>query len=75
MSFFLCVRHLLQDEPIGEGDGAGLAAQFGLSRRSVIDRIRVFIETMPPDGTGGKKLNFWKKAFQKAAREKYPYNV
>lgn len=74
-SFELCVRHLLRDEPIGKSDGAGLAGQLGLSRRSVIERIKIFVELFPPDGIGRRRLAFWREAFLEAAREKYSYNV
>lgn len=79
LSFELCVRHLLWDDPTDtvpdSPKGDGLAIKLGVDPRSISDRIKVFIETLPPDGTGGQRLNFWKKAFQKAAREKYHYKI
>ena len=71
ISFEMCVLHLIRGESIGESDlqdGKGLAALMGMSRRSVIDRIKGFLKRLPTDGRGGKKLARWSDVLLDVAR-------
>ena len=62
----LTVRALLRKEPIGEEayyskddtwvKATGLIAEFGITRRTVFQRQRTFIDLMPSDGQGAKWL-------------------
>lgn len=60
VSYELCVRHLLRGEAIGEykfnGTGQGLAQEFDMHKRTIIDRIKRFLLLLPTDGRGVKIL-------------------
>lgn len=76
-SYEMCVRHLLRGERLGDSEiegGSHLCAKFGLTRRSIRNRIRSFLERLPTDGRGSKRLAGWTAHLLRAARE-LGYNV
>ena len=65
VSYELVVRVVLRKEPVGETKHQGLtvvvpgvAEDLGLKDRAVFARINEFINLLPPDGCGGKKLSW-----------------
>lgn len=77
-SHAMAVRHLLRGEDIGEfsvgkGDkrrrGTGLAAEYNMTRRGAIKRIKDYVERLPTDGRGGKQLQRWSEHLRAAAVE------
>ena len=76
-SYEICVRHLIRGETIGKAaldGGTGLAAEFGLERRSIRDRIKAFLKRLPTDGIGGKRLAHRADILLRAAT-KYGYKI
>lgn len=65
--FELAVRVLIKGEQIGRSEhegGRGLAAQLGLTERTIYNRIDWLLEHLPADGRGGKRLAFWARALR-----------
>ncbi len=80
-AFEMAVRYLLRGEPIIDSDKAvtdvekrGIVPrEFGLnSRRAVEKRIDSFIDQLPSDDRGGKRLSFWARALLEAKEKRSP---
>lgn len=67
VAFALAVGHLIKGEDIGgsrEEGGTGLAAWFGLERRTAHNRVSRLLELLPPDDRGDEQLARWAKALR-----------
>ena len=75
MTFAICVLHYLKGMPVGKqiGDGPrgsvfdGLAAEFApLVPNSIWRRMKDFIDRLPTDGRGGRRLAIWSMRLREA---------